>query len=143
MPAEKVNLLVDYGVRTFVDLTTPADKLEPYEHHVTTAASHRGLDVRRESHPIPDLDVIDHDGYDRIVAAIREAQHRGGVYVHCWGGVGRTATVIGSLLIDHGFDYETTVAKIADLRAEPARRIGRTRDGSATRHPPCPRRRSK
>ena len=115
--AEKVNLLVDYGVRTFVDLTTPADNLEQYEHQVTTAASHRGLDVRRESHPIPDLDVIDHDGYDRIVAAIREAQHRGGVYVHCWGGVGRTATVIGSLLIDQGFDYETTVAKIADLRA--------------------------
>ena len=45
--AEKVNLLVDYGVRTFVDLTTPADQLEPYEHQVTTAASDRGLDVRR------------------------------------------------------------------------------------------------
>ena len=25
--------------------------------------------------------------------------------------------MIGSLLIDQGFDYETTVAKIADLRA--------------------------
>ena len=37
--------------------------------------------------------------------------------MHCWGGVGRTATVIGCVLADEGLDYETTVAKIADLRA--------------------------
>lgn len=115
--AEKVNLLIDHGVRTFIDLTTPADKLEPYDHHVTTAATNRGLDVRREPRPIPDLGIIDHAGYDRIVASIREAHDRGGVYVHCWGGVGRTGTVIGSLLIDQGLDFDAALAKIANLRA--------------------------
>ena len=29
--AEKIDLLVDAGIRTFVDLTTPADRLDPYD----------------------------------------------------------------------------------------------------------------
>ena len=115
--AEKVNLLVDHGIRTFVDLTTPADRLEPYEHHVAAAARNRGLDLRYESHPIPDLGVVDHEGYDRIVASIRAATQFGGVYVHCWGGVGRTGTVIASLLIDDGFDDGQALARLVELRA--------------------------
>ena len=34
-------------------------------------------------------------------------------YVHCWGGVGRTGTVIGCWLVEHGYDALT---RIADLR---------------------------
>ncbi len=112
----KVNLLVDHGVRTLVDLTAPADGLEPYDHHVAAAAARRRLDVRREAHPIPDFGVIDHPGYDRIVEAIAAATTRGGVYVHCWGGIGRTGTVIASLLIDRGADCGAALTTISELR---------------------------
>ena len=37
------------GVRTFVDLTTPADRLDPYEPLVAEVAEARRLDVRHES----------------------------------------------------------------------------------------------
>jgi protein-tyrosine phosphatase len=39
------------------------------------------------------------------------------VYLHCWGGKGRTTTVVGCLLIDGGLDYDATIARIAELRA--------------------------
>jgi hypothetical protein len=55
----KLDLLVDVGVRTFVDLTTPADQLEPYHPLVTEIGEARRLDVRHERFPIPDLDVVD------------------------------------------------------------------------------------
>jgi protein-tyrosine phosphatase len=39
------------------------------------------------------------------------------VYLHCWGGKGRTCTVVGCLLIDGGLDYEAAIVRIAQLRA--------------------------
>jgi len=38
------------------------------------------------------------------------------VYVHCWGGVGRTATVIGCVLADEGLSYDEIVDRLATLR---------------------------
>ena len=64
------------------------------------------------------MSVIDHDGYDRILARIRDEMNAGRiVYVHCWGGKGRTSTVVGCLLIDDGLDYESAIVRIAELRA--------------------------
>jgi len=41
----KVNLLVDHGIRTFVDLTMPEDGLDPYQSQVDAVVGRRGLDV--------------------------------------------------------------------------------------------------
>ena len=38
------------------------------------------------------------------------------VYVHCWGGVGRTGTVIGCWLVRHGLDEGDPIDRIAFLR---------------------------
>ncbi|MCB0976929.1 MAG: ADP-ribosylglycohydrolase family protein [Acidimicrobiales bacterium] len=114
----KVNLLVDRGIRTFVDLTTPADRLTPYDDVVAAVAANRGLDLVHVHHPIPDISVLsDGRGYDDIVASITAGTERGGVYVHCWGGVGRTATVIGCLLVDQGLDGAAALERIATLRS--------------------------
>ena len=122
---EKIDLLVDHGVRTFVDLTTPADGLAPYEAVLDGVATADGIDLDRISCPIPDVDVLDDDaGYDAIVDAVRAAAARGGVYVHCWGGVGRTATVVGCLLVDAGFDGPGALERIRSLRAG-SRKAGR------------------
>ena len=112
----KINLLVDAGIRTFVDLTTPADQLNTYEPTLEEVAAHRGLGLRRLSFPVPDLDVVSDDACSDITLAIEDSVARGGVYVHCWGGVGRTGTVIGCLLADQGLNYEHVLARIAELR---------------------------
>jgi ADP-ribosyl-[dinitrogen reductase] hydrolase len=114
---QKVNLLVDAGVRTFVDLTTPSDPLDPYAHEVEAAARARRLDLRHVQAPIPDMGVLDDDGYDGVLAVIHEAQRRGAVYVHCWGGRGRTGTVVGCFLAAQGLTFEEIEARLVTLRA--------------------------
>ena len=37
--------------------------------------------------------------------------------MHCWGGVGRTGTVVGCWLVRHGLDGGDPIAAIAQLRA--------------------------
>ena len=116
--AAKVELLVAAGVDSIIDLTTPDDLLDPYVGTLQLAADRAGRQIRHYAHPIPDLSVIDHAGYDRILARIREELDAGRlVYLHCWGGKGRTSTVVGCLLIEDGLDYDAMVARIAKLRS--------------------------
>jgi protein-tyrosine phosphatase len=41
------------------------------------------------------------------------------VYVHCWGGIGRTGTVIGCWLVRHGTPAEEALNEIEARRGEP------------------------
>ena len=122
---EKLDVLVDAGIRTFVDLTTPADPLAPYEDTLATIADHRALELKRISMPIPDLSTIEDRGYDAILDTIRTELTLGRpVYVHCWGGVGRTGTVIGCWLADTGLDADAVSDRLAQLRTA-TRKAGR------------------
>ena len=113
----KIDLLVDHGVRTFVDLTQPDDGLAPYVDHVERIGERRRVELRHRPFPIPDMSVRPHDGYDEIVDAIRGSTDRGVVYVHCWGGIGRTSTVVGCLLVDSGLDADAALADITRRRS--------------------------
>ena len=47
--------------------------------------------------------------------AIDEALDAGrNVYVHCWGGIGRTGTVVGCWLVRHGMTGDEALAEIAE-----------------------------
>jgi ADP-ribosyl-[dinitrogen reductase] hydrolase len=129
----KVDLLVDAGIRTFIDLTTPADRLDPYEPVVAAAAAARRLDLQHVSFPIPDLGVVDDDAYAAVTNTIERGLDRGGVYVHCWGGVGRTGTVIGCVLADEGLGYDEIVERLAKLR-EGSRKQRRPAPEMAVQH---------
>jgi ADP-ribosyl-[dinitrogen reductase] hydrolase len=113
---DKINLLVDAGIRTFVDLTAPEDGLVPYEKALEQVAANRHLELRRLSFPIPDLDVVVDEVYSEVTVAIEESLGSGGVYVHCRGGVGRTGTVIGCLLADEGLSYDQVIDRFGLLR---------------------------
>lgn len=102
---EKVAVLLGAGVRTFVDLTTAHDRMISYEDILAEEAERLGVSARRVAMPILDMDVADAahmndilDLIDREVAAGRR------IYVHCWGGVGRTGTVVGCHLVRRGMD---------------------------------------
>lgn len=69
--AKKLQLLIGAGVNTIVDLTRPQDHLEPYQEALRTACERAGHEIRYFAHPVPDMDVIDQAGYDRILARIR------------------------------------------------------------------------
>ncbi|MCV7068887.1 tyrosine-protein phosphatase [Mycolicibacterium farcinogenes] len=121
-PAEaKIRVLLDAGIDAVIDLTTEADHLTPYLGLLHAAAEKSGRTVRHFAHPIPDfgvIGVIDDAGYDAILARIHSELDAGrNVYVHCWGGKGRTSTVIGCLLAESGLSYDDVIARIAELRA--------------------------
>lgn len=129
---DKVARLIDAGVTSIVDLTTGGDRLKPYLDTLEEIVNEEGRVGRpvkySGSHPIPDMSAIDQHGYDDIVRYIRGELADGRVvYVHCWGGMGRTSTVIGAWLIDDGLDYAATIMRIAQLRA-----------GTRKAHVPCP-----
>ena len=113
---DKVNALIDAGVRTFIDLTEHRE-LDAYDHHVTAAAKARNLDLRYERFPIPDLGVVADDAYDEVLQRIGDARDRGVVYLHCWGGVGRTGTVVGCVLVAQGNDYDAVLETLVQRRA--------------------------
>ena len=50
---------------------------------------------------------------DDIDAALAKGE---GVYVHCWGGIGRTGTVVGCWLVRHGLDRGDAIRTIEELR---------------------------
>lgn len=113
---EKIDLLVDAGIRTFVDLTDDPH-LEPYDATLTEIGLRRGLDLRRLPCPIPDMGTVPLDDYRRITATIHDAARTGGVYLHCWGGIGRTGTVAGCLLVDSGLGAPEARRRLDELRS--------------------------
>lgn len=124
----KLELLVDAGIRTFVDLTTPEDRLHPYDEPLGRIASERGLPLERRSFPIPDLGTVHADGYRAILDTIAaETAADRPVFVHCWGGVGRTGTVVGCHLVERGAAAHEVIDRVAELR-----------HGTRKAHRPCP-----
>ncbi|OBB19765.1 serine/threonine protein phosphatase [Mycolicibacterium setense] len=114
----KIRVLLDAGIDTVIDLTTEGDRLTPYRELLRAAAENSGRTALYFAHPIPDYGVIDDAGYDAILARIHSELDAGrNLYVHCWGGKGRTSTVIGCLLAESGLSYDDVIARIAELRA--------------------------
>jgi protein-tyrosine phosphatase len=106
----RLRAFAEGGVKTFVDLTHPADALAPYEHLLAA-------DVTRIPHPIVDLGTTTVPHMTRILDDVDAALGDGrSVYVHCWGGIGRTGTVVGCWLVRHGLDDGDAVRTIARLR---------------------------
>jgi ADP-ribosylglycohydrolase len=88
------------GMDCFIDLTTVRDKLEPYAGLLDKLSGGR---ARHLSFAVPDMSVPDDTTtMTAILDAIDEGLDSGHkVYVHCWGGIGRTGTVIGCWLRRH------------------------------------------
>ena len=120
----KRQALLDAGVTSIVDLTEPREpnlsgvRLEPYKDLLMEQAKVRGSAVKYARFAIPDNSVIRDEGYDDILAHIQGDLDAGKViYIHCYGGKGRTGTVIGCWLIDNeGVDYDGALRRLEELR---------------------------
>ena len=99
----KLEDFLDLGVTCFIDLTEEGESnLEPYAALLRTLARRRGVQVTHLRMPIRDVDVASPWQMRAIQDAISRALDAGEiVYVHCWGGVGRTGTVIGCHLVQN------------------------------------------
>ena len=114
--AARLRTLLLAGMDHFIDLTGTADRLEPYAAIAADEARRLSRHMEHEQHPVVDLSV---PGSPRemadILDAIDDALDDGRtVYLHCWGGVGRTGTVVGCWLVRHGRTGDEALGQIAE-----------------------------
>ncbi len=114
---EKLAKLTDAGVSAFIDLTEfdgrLADRhLEPYA-HLLDGQSHERFAIRDMS--VPSSQDLTKAALDAIDAHLEASEI---VYVHCWGGVGRTGTIIGCWLARHGEPGQVALDKLTELWQE-------------------------
>jgi len=116
---EKLIRFLDAGIRTFIDLTETSEPLEKYDALLLALAAERGIEAKHLRYSVRDLGVPgEREHMRRILATIRdEIDAARPVYVHCWGGIGRTGTVIGCWLVEGGLAGPEAIEKIAELRA--------------------------
>ncbi len=111
----RLRRLLRAGIDHFIDLTRPADGLEPYEPMLREHAYAERVEVRWEPHPVVDNSVPSVEAMTSILDAIDGAMEAGRtVYVHCWGGIGRTGTVVGCWLVRRGDTGDEALDRIAE-----------------------------
>jgi hypothetical protein len=107
--AVKTKGLIDAGVTDIVSLMEAGETNHaglPFEDYMPSAnatATAMGRKVQWCRHPIVDGGITTVTAMKAILNDIDSALQRSGiVYVHCWGGRGRTGTVVCCWLIRHG-----------------------------------------
>lgn len=121
--ANKLNALLNCGVTHICSLMEPWETdhagrpFEDYRPVFIKVARERGLPVGMLHHPIKDGGTPALSGMADTLDEMDAVLYRGGlVYLHCWGGRGRTGTVLGCRLARHG--EADPLARLAYLTSE-------------------------
>ena len=114
----RIAAIVEAGIASFIDLTADPDGMQPYEELLRAHTSASGAKVAYVRRSIPDMGVTTPEVMRGILDEI-DAHLASGrpTYVHCWGGIGRTGTVVGCYLVRHGMSGEDALAEVARLFA--------------------------
>jgi hypothetical protein len=121
---QMLTALIDARFTLMVNLQ-PEDELglggRPFPDYAATIkelAAERGAEAEMCRFPIPDVSIpkpaLMRKILDRIDAEIAQS---GKVYVHCWGGHGRTATVGGCWMVRQGMTAEKVLQQITKNRS--------------------------
>jgi protein-tyrosine phosphatase len=107
---ERLQSLASEGVRTFIDLTSEVDPLEPYVGLLERLPGEmRYVRVQIPDRDVPSSPEVMRSILDRIACELEEGR---GVYYHCWGGIGRTGTVTGCWLRERGLNGDEALGKL-------------------------------
>ncbi len=87
----------------------------PYEAMLSEEAENSSIKTTYQRFPIRDNNVpSDEDHLAEILLAIdRRIREGGAVYLHCWGGVGRTGLVVACWLQEHGRAPDDALAELS------------------------------
>ena len=129
-PAESernLRALADCGVRHVISLMEENETnnqgiaFAPYDEPLRRYGAESGAEIVCERFAVRDLDVPTAEEMRRILDRIDETIGREApLYIHCWGGKGRTGTVVGCWLVRHGLasDGEEALAMIERMRRD-------------------------
>ena len=111
----RMDAFLEAGVTTFIDLTQPHE-LVPYEGILKEQSKIYGIETAYHRFAIRDHGIPSSAMMTSILNTIDETINNGGcIYIHCWGGVGRTGTVVGCYLVRHGSTNEQALDLVNKL----------------------------
>jgi hypothetical protein len=120
----KLEAFLDLGITTFLDLTEEGEsspehgELRRYDTLLYELARARGIEARYARMPILDLGIPEIWHMEAMLGLITSQVEQGhGVYVHCWGGVGRTGTVLGCFAMERGVPPQDIFDHLERIRA--------------------------
>ena len=121
---KQISSLLDAGIKCVVNLVEEDEKgaggksRRSYSALLSNEAKARHIDVSYIRIPIPDVSVPSASTMRLILGAVDGALNEGRpTYIHCWGGRGRTGTVVGCYLTRHCAESdEDALATIERLR---------------------------
>lgn len=99
---QRLDAFIEFNIDTYMDLTMPGE-LPPYAPMLHEQAAYYGLAVAHHQYPILDYSTPDPEQMTATLDAIDAALEAGrNIYLHCWGGIGRTGVTVGCHLVRHG-----------------------------------------
>ena len=119
---QKIRAILNAGVTSFIDLTEPGEDargtpLRAYEHLLREEAAQHGVDVEYVRLSVPDQRIPHAKSrMKEILDALDDAERRGRrVYLHCWGGKGRTGTAVACHLVRRGHSAADALKQVQQL----------------------------
>lgn len=111
---QRLTSLLLAGLDTFINLTNP-EELPLYEATLREEARLLDKAVTCLRFPVPDFGLPSPQEMTRILDTIDSTLAAGGsIYLHCWGGVGRTGTTVGCYLVRRGMSGGQALAQLAE-----------------------------
>lgn len=119
----KLRGLLDCGIRQVLNLMEAGEAsrggapFDPYEFRLAALAAERDVKVECLRLAIPDASVPDPAVLREILDTLdRALQSRTPIYLHCWGGHGRTSTVVACHLMERGHTADEAMEAIERWR---------------------------
>ena len=111
---KRIDSLIEDGFDTFIDLTKPNES-SPYFRILLEQSQAYDVHVKHHRFPIGDFGLPAPEQMKSILDTIDHALQAGRkIYLHCWGGIGRTGTTVGCYLVRHGKTGEEALRQLAD-----------------------------
>jgi protein-tyrosine phosphatase len=115
----KLRWLMGQGINFIVDLTESGEADVDYLIFIQNEASSFNIQLTYKRFPIPDWHTPAQEKMVEILDTIDGALAEGkNIYLHCYGGLGRTGTTVGCYLARHGYAGNKALDRIMKLRSE-------------------------
>jgi len=109
-----IDALIEAGFDTFIDLTRPNETIA-YIRILQDEAKFYQVEVQHHRFPIGDFGLPTPQQMQSILDTIDAALQAGKkIYLHCWGGIGRTGTTVGCYLVRRGRTGEEALRQLSE-----------------------------
>jgi hypothetical protein len=110
---KRVDALIEAGFDTFIDLTQDGETF-PYAHILKEQSAAYDVQAAHYRFPIGDYGLPTPQLMNTLLDQIEESLESGRkIYLHCWGGIGRTGTTVGCYLIRKGMNAEESLDRLS------------------------------